>query len=141
MIQRVQTIWLFLAALMAFILTRVPLFTASANGTQYKSFLTTESLLLFAVTVITGLLAVVAIFMFKKRPLQMRLAYFGLLASILVIALEVWQIGNFRTTYSNMNGSYAWGSLLPIPMMIFFILALINIRKDEKLVKSLNRFR
>jgi hypothetical protein len=61
--------------------------------------------------------------------------------SIALIALEVWQIGVFEKSSGILKGTYYWGALLPIAMMIFFILAASNIRKDDKLIKSLDRLR
>ncbi len=141
MIQRIQTIWLLLAAACGFLYTQVPLFTATMSDSVEKNFLTKESLILFAFDICVTLLAVVAIFLFKNRPLQTRLTIFGILGSLGLIALEVWQLQKFQTDNPLFKGTYAWGSLIPILMTVFFILALINIRKDQKLVKSLDRLR
>ena len=143
MIQRKQTIWLLLAALSAYFMTRIPLYKGVLPGDAVKFFSTTESLLLFAVAAIGGLLALVAVFLFKNRKLQLKITTFGLLCSIALIFLEVWQTGLFKDQYltANMQGTYYWGALLPVAMVIFFFLAISGIRKDEKLIKSLERFR
>ena len=141
MIQRKQTIWLFLVAVISFILTNAPLYTGTMAGQVSKSFITKESLLLFAVTAITGLLALIALFLFKNRKLQLRLATFGIILSLALVGLEVWQINSFRLENSTLTGFYAWGALLPIAMFVFFIMAASGIRKDEKLIKSLDRLR
>ncbi len=141
MIQRKQTIWLLLAAITGFLLTRVPLYTGTLTGQVVRMFTATESLLLFAVAIVAALLGLIPVFLFKNRPLQLKLSVLGVLVSIGFIALEVWQIGEFRQSNTLLKGSYYWGALLPIAMAVFFILAAINIRKDEKLVKSLDRLR
>lgn len=141
MIQRIQTIWLLLAAGLGFLYTQVPLFTATMVDNVEKDFLTKESLILFAFDICVMLLAVVAIFLFKNRPFQLKLTIFGILGSLGLIALQVWQLQIFQTNNPLSKGTYAWGSLIPIVMTIFFILALVNIRKDQKLVKSLDRLR
>ncbi len=141
MIQRIQTIWLLLAALTAFGYTQVPLFTATLPDAVERNFMATENLLLFAVSVLIGLIAAAAIFLFKNRPLQINLSILGLLGSIGLIALEVFQLDKFKTDNAVATGSYAWGSLLPILMIVFFILAWRGIRKDQKLIKSLDRLR
>jgi hypothetical protein len=141
MIQRKQTIWLLLAAIFAFLYTQVPLYEAiTAMGEEIK-FIPTQSLLLFAVAIGVGLIAVTAIFLFKKRPTQFKLSLVGLLLSILLIALEVWQIENFKSNTTVAKANYSYGSLLPIAMVVLFILAIQGIRRDEKLVKSLDRLR
>lgn len=141
MIQRVQSIWLFLAAAFGFLYTQVPAYVLSIAGNIVKKFEPTESLLLFAVSIAVALLALICVFLYKKRTLQFKLSIVGFLASIGIIALEVSQVNGYETTVPLSKGSYYWGSLLPIAMAIFFILASSGIRKDEKLVKSLDRLR
>lgn len=141
MIQRVQTIWLLLAAIAGFLITQIPLYTGTVAGEVTKNYTATESLLLFAVAIIGALLAVIAIFLYKNRSTQMKFTALGIFVSIAFIALEVSKITEFEQSNGIVKGTYYWGSLLPIAMVIFFILAAINIRKDNKLVKSLDRLR
>ena len=141
MIQRVQTIWLLLAAVAGFFTTQIPLYAGVMAGDVSKKYFATESLLLFATAIIASLLAVIAIFLFKNRGTQIKFTSLGIVVSIILIALEVWQISSFQQTAGILKGTYYWGALLPIAMTIFFILAAINIRKDNKLIKSLERFR
>src|SRR3954453_11976059 len=126
MIQRIQTIWLLLAATTGFLLTQVPLYTATMAGQVLRKFTATEHLLLFAVAALTGLIALTAIFLFKNRSMQLRLSVIGMLLSIVFIALEVWRVDELQKTNGLLNGSYYWGALLPIVMMIFFFLAARN---------------
>lgn len=141
MIQRIQTIWLLLAGIAGFLTTQIPLYTGTLVGEVVKKYYATENLLLFAVSIIGALLALIAIFLFRNRSTQMRFTVLGMVVSIAMIALEVWQIGSFQQSGGILRGSYYWGALLPIAMVIFFILAAVNIRKDNKLVKSLDRLR
>ena len=141
MIQRVQTIWLLLAAVAGFLLTQVPIYVGSLAGVVARKYSATENLLMFALAAVAALLGFIAIFLFKNRKTQLRLTTIGIFVSIALIAIEVWQIGSFGEANPTLKGSYYWGALLPIAMMVFFIMAASNIRKDEKLVKSLDRFR
>lgn len=141
MIQRVQSIWLFLAAVTAFVYTQVPLFSATLPDGTERQYLVNENLLLFALAVATGLIALAAIFLFKNRPLQMRLCFFGLLSSVVLIALEVYNLDRFKESLQVELGTYAWGSLFPILLVLFFILAWRGVRKDQRLIKSLDRLR
>lgn len=141
MIQRVQTIWLLLAAVCGFALTQIPLFTGRLANEVVKKVIATESLLLFAVSIGTACLAIACMFLFKKRPLQFKLSVVGVILSVVIIGLEVWYIGNFRKANALVRGSYYWGGLLPIAMAILFVLAARGIYKDEKTIKSLNRLR
>jgi len=141
MIQRIQTIWLFLAAVCGFVFTQIPLYVATTSLNVTRKFVATESLLLFAAGIAISLLALATVFLFKNRPLQFRLAVAGIFASIGLIALEVWQIEVFKTANETSKASYSWGSLLPIAMVIFFWLAGSGISRDQKLIKSLDRLR
>jgi hypothetical protein len=130
-----------LAAGAGFLTTKVPIYTDKLAGEVVRQYTVTESLLLFANDIIAAVLAVIAIFLFKNRSTQIKFTGFGIIASIILIALEVWKIGEFEAANGSIKGTYYWGALLPIAMAIFFVLAAINIRKDNKLVKSLDRLR
>ncbi len=141
MIQRVQTIWLLLAAVCGFALTQVPLFNGRLPNEIIRRVLATESLLLFALIIGAACLALACIFLFKNRPLQFKLSVTGVILSIIITGLEVWYIEGFKRVNTLVKGTYYWGGLLPIAMVIFFILATRGIYKDEKVIKSLNRLR
>ena len=141
MIQRIQSVWLALAAACGFAMARVPLFTATLTNLTKRNILANESLLSFALIVAIAAMSVVAIFLFKKRPTQYKLAIGGGLLSGLVIGLQVFYIEEFKKANPIQQGSYQWGGLLPIAMMILLFMAASAIRKDEKLIKSLDRLR
>jgi Domain of unknown function (DUF4293) len=141
MIQRIQTVWLALAAICGFAMAKVPLFTATLTDLSKRSFLATESLLAFALIIGIAATSVVTIFLFKKRPTQYKLAITGALLSAVVIALQVYSIEGFKKANPIQQGTYQWGGLLPIAMMILLFMAAAAIRKDEKLIKSLDRLR
>ncbi|GAO44912.1 DUF4293 domain-containing protein [Flavihumibacter petaseus] len=141
MIQRIQTVWLALAAVCGFLMARVPLFSATLADKSIRSYLASESLLSFALIIGVACLATVAIFLYKKRPTQYNMAIIGALLSIVVIGLQVYAVEGFKKSVPLMQGTYKWGGLLPIAMVIFLFLAARGIRKDEKLIKSLDRLR
>jgi hypothetical protein len=141
MIQRVQTIWLLLAAIAGFLLTQVPVYVGSLAGIDVRKYSATENLLMFALSAVAALLGFIAIFLFKNRGLQQKVTTGGIFVSIALIAVEVWQITNFQTNNPTLKGQYYWGALLPIAMTVFFIMAAVNINRDNKLVKSLDRLR
>ena len=143
MIQRIQTIWFLLAALFGFLITQIPLFIVKLSNNVERRILATESLLLFSIGIGLACLAAACIFLYKNRSLQFRLAVIGVIIAIALIALEVWQTGNYRTQYANsmVSSSYYWGGLLPVAMAICFILAARGVYKDDKLIKSQDRLR
>ncbi len=143
MIQRIQSIWLLLAALFGFLMTQLPLFVVKQNNNITTRMLATDSLLLFAVSIGLAVLAAASIFLYKRRQLQFRLCVVGVIISIILVALEVWKTGQYRTINANslISSSYSWGALLPIAIAICFMLAARGVYKDEKLIKSQDRLR
>ena len=141
MIQRIQSVYLLLAVAASYEMISLPLFKATLVSGNVTTFLATESLPTFAIAIVVGLLALVTIFLFKNRKLQMKLLLLGILLSAGLVALVVYMFNSFGKTPDVAKTSYSWGALLPIAMFSLFILAWSNIRKDEKLIKSLDRLR
>jgi peptidoglycan/LPS O-acetylase OafA/YrhL len=117
MIQRIQTVWLFLLALL------------SAVWTTY--FTTDEALIASVVKIGSALVAVgalIAIFLYKKRKNQLKVCY-GLLVAVLALCVLLFA------------KHVIFGGLLYTGGLLLVILAILAIRKDEKLVRSLDRLR
>lgn len=95
----------------------------------------------------TGILALVAIFLFKNRPLQMRISAFGfLIATIYVGMLLLWIISAQETALAEQQIQvtktiYGVSTYLPMGQVLLFILAQRAIKKDEKLVRDSERIR
>ena len=141
MIQRIQTLWLALAAICGLGMSQVALFKASLQNASVKEIFANESLLLFAAVIITALLAVACIFLFKNRTLQFKLCVTGIFLSAGLIALELYQVEQFKSHNALIKGAYQWGALIPLLMVIAYFMAARSVYKDEKLVKSLDRLR
>lgn len=138
MIQRIQSIWLLLAAIFAAITFRFPFYNGDwipdgiPNPIDLNARTTT---LLSIVTALTGGLAFANIFLFGNRKQQLRLTYFGIVLSILLIVLYFLEMNKFT------SGSIALWCLFHFAILAFFIMAAIGITKDEKLIKSMDRLR
>jgi len=138
MIQRIQSVWLFLASIFNAITFRFPFYIGDwqkDNVQQVIDLNAQTTLLLTIVTVVTGLLAFVNIFLFNNRKLQLKLTYAGLFLSIFLLAMYFLEMGNFN------NGDIALWSLFYFAIFVFYLLAARGIRKDEKLIKSMDRLR
>jgi len=141
MIQRVQSIWLLLAAICAFVSYKTVLYTGTLlNGSQLK-FVLADHFLLVAYIIGLGTLSFVAIFLFKNRKSQYRLTMTTLLLTIGFLFLQYYFIEDFKKDNVIQTGSYQIAALLPVVMVILLLMAARGIRKDEKLVKSLDRLR
>ena len=96
---------------------------------------------LLALTIIGILISLLAVFLYNKRPTQIKLAYLTITVAILlpVIAILLYtnQIGNLQDVeIEDQAGLY-----LPIGTVLFAFLAIRFIKKDEKLVSSMDRLR
>ena len=141
MIQRIQSVWLLLAALAGFLLYSLPLWKGLLQDGTEKIFLGSEKLILFIIIIATSVLALVTLFLFKNRKLQKSLCLLGALFSILIIVLEFLYVEDFRVATDFKENRWQIGAVLPVVMFILFMMAYGGIRKDEKLVKSLERLR
>jgi hypothetical protein len=138
MIQRQQTIWLLLAAVASFLTYRFPFYSGNIveNGTpRFESLDGGSSLFLLILTGLSVILAAIAIFLFRDRKTQFKLAVGGILLSIIILVLYLVEVRKFET------GNFALTSLLTIAMLAGFVLAARGIRADDKLIKSLDKLR
>jgi branched-subunit amino acid transport protein AzlD len=141
MIQRIQSLWLFLAGIGGLITYKLPLWNCVLNDSTTKAFYVAENLLLFVVIILASIVGFVTIFLFKKRTQQKWLSLLGMLLSAGIFGLEFYLIETFKDTHSFLESSWQIGSVLPILMMILFFLAYLGIAKDDKMVKSVDRIR
>ena len=136
MIQRIQTLWLLLASICAFASVKLPFYFGSLEVpgptitiTPYDNFM----LLVFVIA--TALMGLVTIFLFSNRSLQIKMCIVGLVLSLANLMHYFLYMKNFKT------GGLSLYSALSFLVPVFFILAIIGIYKDQKLLKSLDRLR
>lgn len=135
MIQRKQSIYLFLAALVSGISAWVAdLWKIAKEWMQPEDNLGT--LLLFLVSAILSLLT---IFLFKNRKLQMRLNGLNILLNILLIGYLAFSVSKLPGGFSDSEKGI--GLFVPFVSIVLLFVANRLIKKDEKLVKSVDRFR
>jgi 1,4-dihydroxy-2-naphthoate octaprenyltransferase len=131
-----------MAAIGGFLVIEAPIFKVTLANNAATYLLAANSLLLYALIIGIACLCVIAIFLFKKRPTQARLCIISIILAIGAVALEVKNVEDFKKASPGMvKGTYQLGALLPILMIIFLIMAVRGIYKDQKLVKSLDRLR
>ena len=132
MIQRIQTIFLFLAALAMALLFFMP-YVEVANDDYFVREYPIQTV--FTIIVVVGL--IVNIFLFKNRSLQLRITRVLLLFVLAFIAYAVYQI--FQIDFQNLE--FEPGALLPVFSGYFTARAANKIRADEELVRSVDRLR
>ena len=97
---------------------------------------------LLVVTVVLVLLPTLAIFMFGNRKRQMALCFTSILSCISFISMMLFRVTNINAQTPGITGaSYSIGAILPVLAMVFLFMAIMGIRKDDKLVKSMDRLR
>ncbi|MBR1545880.1 MAG: DUF4293 domain-containing protein [Prevotella sp.] len=150
MIQRKQTVFLFLAAVFGVLALCMQLATVSYEGlTTYRIFSLwaigqsgARSFVpcpLFILMLLSTTLSVCTIFIYKRRPLQAKLC----MVNILVILL--WYISMIvvskQLSPDAMNFQMEIASSFPAVMAILLFMARKGILADEKLVRAADRIR
>lgn len=145
MIQRKQSLWLLLAALLNAGVLFFDIYRSHSmvNGVDTVNRLRVSDhfpSLLIALVMIA--LPFIAIFMFGNRRRQTRLAAMSIVATLAFITLSLSRVGSLgKQTPPPTDGSYWIGAIVPVIAVVFLILAIAGIRHDEKLVKSVDRLR
>ncbi len=135
MIQRPQTIYLTLAALLNLAVFFTPIYRESMNDpVQWIGFGLASTLTL------TMVLAIIAIFLYKNRTLQLKIVKGATYSEIIALGSStgvVFSMGGI--------GLFLWPELLSISLillcMIFLWMSGSKIKKDEELVQSMDRIR
>ncbi|NOX85544.1 MAG: DUF4293 domain-containing protein [Chlorobi bacterium] len=156
MIQRIQTVYLFIAVVAMGATYFFPLASVYGNADSlvlytYKiESLVPDSVIalpdyflwpLLTLTILTIILGIVAIFLYKKRMRQLNIVRFAIIALILMIALFFFYYEKELGVAADGIVGYETGSYLPVVSFIFFILAYRGIIHDEKLIRSADRLR
>lgn len=138
MIQRQQTLWLLLATAAAIFSFMFPFVV----GDEMKSNLPVRTPVTagenFFLLILTGgsiILSTVIIFLFKNRKQQMQLCLLGLLLSVLIIVLYILKMNKL------VKPTLALSCVLPFAVVVGYFMAFRNIRRDEKLIKTLDKLR
>jgi hypothetical protein len=137
MIQRIQTLWLFLAGSFAFLTLVFPTYSGYVDSTKPHVALNGLSggLGIMLLTVLAGLFSLVAIGLFKNRKAQLYLCLGVLLAEVVLIYLYYGKTADYK------EGNYAFMAILHPAILVMIILAVVGIRKDEKLLRESDRLR
>lgn len=150
MLQRIQTVFLLLAAAAMLIATVTPLAIFNYNtdlavfealGIYLNDQLSDSTWGLFIIGAISSVLALITVFLFKNRILQMRISLFNIILMIgfyLYFGFIVYTLASSESLHFQKIGV---GIIMPIIAIIFSILAIRKIGADEALVRSLNRLR
>lgn len=139
MIQRIQSVWLLLAALVLSLMFYFDIYkfdtvpaTALGIGNDFIAIV---------LVTLSMVLSLVTLFRYKNRKSQISLSWLNILVCL---ALQAWlfvAINNAQPDTGAVKGHYWIGTFLPLLTLVLLFMAKAGIRKDEKLVKSLDRLR
>lgn len=140
MIQRIQTIWLLLASACSFatLANRISFFSGNKlveNISKFVPLTVRENVFILILTISVAVAALVSIFFFKDRKMQMKVVAAVTGFSVLNIVLYFLQTKNY------VEGKMDLTAIVPFAVPVFLLLAINAIWKDEKLVKSVDRLR
>ena len=135
MVQRIQSLWLLFAGICGFTTLKLPFYIGSKGNTPAEDFTAVSSTYLVILAVAVAVVALIDIFLYKNRGLQLKLGLAGFAGSILYLGLA------FSKTKQYDTGGIALTSVFSFAIPVFYLLAIRGIYKDEKLVKSADRLR
>lgn len=156
MIQRIQTVFLALVAVLAVVSSFLPIMGLSGTEGEfvmnhYKTISVSDASIIsknMGVGVLQGivlLVAIASIVMFKNRSLQIKLSKLN----ILLIAFQIAAIVVYSdiakaaidATPENVVVSFEFGAIIPVLSLICTYLAIRFIKKDDALIRSADRLR
>lgn len=157
MIQRIQTVYLFLAAIAMGATAYFPL--ADAIGINDSLVLFTYQVTslvpdsspnfpsyfmwpMMGISALVLLISIVAIFLFKNRTRQLNVLRVAVILLIVMIALFFfYYTPELERVSGGIVGYGVPGAYLPIATFVFFVLAYKGIVSDIKLIRSAERLR
>jgi hypothetical protein len=150
MIQRIQSIYLFNAALTLLALF-IPVLSFGYLDKNFKGTVPTEGILadasfkiqddiiLMAIAVLGALLSIATILLYNNRILQVRLTTVIMVITLGLIIYSYYIYYTLSQSHGDLVFGFAF--ICPIITMVFLRLALYRIRKDENTVKNMDRLR
>ena len=136
MLQRIQTIYLLIAALASGVLSMYLPYGIDAEGVAHYA---NEDFFLLGLFLGSSALSLISIFMFKNRKLQFVLGRVNILLNFILLGVLVyWSLTVSGETHVSEKGI---GMVIPIISIVLLVIANKAIRRDEDLVKSVDRLR
>ena len=130
MIQRIQTVYLFFVFCLTAILVFIPFSTLNSFSEGF----------FMGFNAVIAVAAIVSIFLYKNRRMQLRLCY-AMLTGFVAIYLIYFIFNMQNFSLAELFGHVRYTFVFPFISIILVYLAIRGIKKDEKLVRSLDRLR
>ena len=128
MLQRIQTIYMFLGFLAAGFYAYLAYFEIFKTNQLYG-----------IVAGVPTLLILINIFLYKNRKLQIKLNNLSIFVLIVLLGLSIYHVGLLSGEKSFSEKDIKL--LVPVISIVFLLIANKYIKRDERLVKSVDRIR
>lgn len=155
MLQRIQSVYLFLVFLFALLFLLFPKGYLEVSGILYELRSTGISakesadqlestgflrFLVMLLPIVIMALSIYTTFSFKNRVYQIKLGKINILLHVILVVSTFFFLDAIRNHYS---GTFSYGAavVFPLASMVLILLANRNIRHDENLVRSADRLR
>ncbi len=152
MIQRIQSVYLLVAAASSLVALMLPFvyFSSPINEVLLHAFHYTDidgvplpdignTATIGILFAISAVFSIYTVFLFKKRTLQMRVCVYNVIINIGIL-IQIYLYSRYAS-HEGVEIQIKSGCIVPIVNAILLLLAIWSIRKDELLVKSLDRLR
>ncbi|MBG43398.1 MAG: hypothetical protein CL530_05455 [Aequorivita sp.] len=136
MIQRIQTIYLVISAI---IMGALFMWFPVVLGKDGSVIMERSEPLLFGLIFVSIALAIISILSFKKRQTQFVLNRLNIISNFVLLGVFVYRL--LTLSGETIVSEKGIGVLFPIISIVFLVLANKAIKRDEDLVKSVDRLR
>ncbi|HAV54352.1 MAG TPA: DUF4293 domain-containing protein [Aequorivita sp.] len=136
MIQRIQTIYLVVSAI---VMGALFMWFPVVIGTDGSVIMERSEPLIFGLIFVSIALAIISILSFKKRQLQFVLNRLNIISNFVLLGVFVYRL--LTLSGETIVSEKGIGVLFPIISIVFLVLANKAIKRDEDLVKSVDRLR
>lgn len=162
MLQRIQTVFMFLAVIAGVLIFFFPIASYLADTSYLKFFLHMVkelssdpfndmaiaetkfaqwfTLPLSAGQLIIVILVFISIFKYKRRKLQIRLNNLTIFLNVLLVG-GIFYYTTLLEAQSGASSDYGAGAVFPLLSIVLLFMANHYIKKDEKLIRSADRLR
>ncbi|MEN2413508.1 DUF4293 domain-containing protein [Flavobacterium mesophilum] len=137
MLQRIQTVYLILT----FVITGVLMFFIPLWSINGKPFYFMQDQVYTVLLGLSTMLTIISIISFKKRQNQFVMNRLNIILNLILLGLFVYRSLNLSGGNATAAPEKGIGMFLPIVAIVLLVLANKAIKKDEDLVKSVDRLR
>lgn len=147
MIQRIQTIYLLIAAILMAVTAFSPILSLNEGMTLFSYGIKQANEVIkptwgiVSMAGLSALLSFITIFMFKNRKKQAKMVLISALIVVFYFVTAVVYLASYLNKFTEGINTVMYGIIFPIIALVLLLLAFKGINKDEKLVRSLDRIR